>query len=61
LTLDAQTLDQSFTDWCAEFGYDDDSISAFDTYRACCENSKKLQKVFSRDTLVKIEELLQDY
>ena len=61
LTLDAQALNQSFTDWCAEFGYDDDSISAFDTYRACCENGKKLQKVFSRSTLDKLEEILQDY
>lgn len=61
LMLDAQALERGFTDWCNDFGYDGDSISAFDTYRACCENGKKLQKVFSRDTLVKIEELLQDY
>lgn len=61
LILDPRALDQSFADWCDDLGYDDDSISAFDAYRACCENGKKLQKVFSRDTLVKIEELLQDY
>lgn len=61
LTLDAQALDQSFTDWCAYLGYDDDSLSDFDAYRACCESGKKLQEIFSRDTLNKIQELLQDY
>ena len=44
LMLDAQALDQSFADWCDDLGYDDDSISAFDTYRACCENGKNCKR-----------------
>lgn len=61
LMLDALALDLSFTDWCAELGYDADSIGAFDTYRACCEHGKNLQKVFSRATLNKISLILQEF
>lgn len=44
LFLDAQCGSLSFNDFCSEFGYDNDSISAFDTYRACMESGEKLRR-----------------
>jgi hypothetical protein len=35
LALDASTGDQTFSDWCADMGYDDDSRKALDTYLGC--------------------------
>lgn len=44
LCSDAEAIDMSFHDWCGTFGYDDDSISAFNIYKECCENGYKLAK-----------------
>jgi len=61
LILDSQANETSFTNWCGEFGFDDDSISALATYNACCENAKKLNTIFSKTEQQHIAELLQDY
>ena len=45
LRLDAQSADQTFEDWCADFGYDDDSREAERTYKACCAMDKKLRRL----------------
>ena len=47
LMLDAEASDYSFSDWCDNFGYSDDSINAFDTYRACCKTGEALRKHFT--------------
>jgi hypothetical protein len=57
LLLDASALDESFDNWCSDYGYDSDSMSAFRTYQSCCDIAKKLYKVIPRI----IRELLQDY
>lgn len=44
LFLDAQCGSLSFNDFCSEFGYDNDSLSALDTYRACMESGEKLRR-----------------
>jgi hypothetical protein len=61
LLLDSQAAHQSFMDWCGDYGYDTDSIKAFATYNACCENAKKLATIFNRDLQAKLQEALQDY
>lgn len=61
LILDSSACDQSFNDWCGDFGYDTDSRKALDTYLACQESGTKLRKVFSGAQLEKLRELLQDY
>ena len=43
LFMDSAACDESFADWCSNFGYDTDSRSALDTYLACQENAKKLR------------------
>lgn len=44
LFMDADMGAKSFDDFCFEFGYSNDSIKAFDTYRTCMKNGKKLRK-----------------
>jgi len=61
LILDASAADENFHDWCANFGYSDDSIKAMNTYKECLEVSQALRKHFSADTLRTVRELLQDY
>lgn len=61
LILDASAADENFHDWCANFGYSDDSIKAMNTYKACLEVAVALRKHFSPDTLRTVRELLQDY
>lgn len=61
LILDASAADENFHDWCANYGYSDDSIKAMNTYKACLETAQALRKHFSPDTLRQVRELLQDY
>lgn len=61
LIFDASAADDNFHDWCANFGYSDDSIKAMNTYKACLEVAVALRKHFSPDTLRQVRELLQDY
>lgn len=61
LILDASAIDESFSDWCDNFGYDSDSIKALNTYNACCEIGKKLRKFFTRAEMETLREMMQDY
>ena len=61
LLMDGDALDQSFSDWCACFGYDEDSRKAEAIYFSCCENGKKIRQCFSREAVQEIREALQDY
>lgn len=61
LLSDASAKDESFSDWCNNSGYSSDSISALNTYRACEETGNKLHKIFNREQMAKLRELLQDY
>lgn len=61
LALDASAAHQSFEEWCSDFGYDNDSIKALESYRDCCKNAAKLLKIFTSEQLKKISEILEDY
>lgn len=61
LIMDASAADENFHDWCANYGYSDDSIKAMNAYKACLEVAQALRKHFSPDTLRQVRELLQDY
>jgi hypothetical protein len=61
LLIDADARNMSFNDWCSDFGYDSDSIKAFNTYQACCESGKKLDIIYTRADIEDIREALQDY
>ena len=59
LILDGQFSNETFDDFCDNFGYNNDSIKANEIYRACQKNSKKV-KTFITD-IDKASELFQDY
>jgi hypothetical protein len=61
LVSDAQAEHMSFSDWCSDFGYDDDSIKALNIYRECGESAKKLRMVFTSVEIKELREALQDY
>lgn len=61
LITDASAAEESFNDWCANYGYSDDSIKAMAIYKSCRDTADVLRKHFSQDTLRELRELLQDY
>lgn len=61
LVTDGHALEMCFMDWCAEYDYSTDSMSALATYNACCEQARRLQSLVGRDLYAKIAEEVQDY
>lgn len=49
LSLDSEAVEMTFSDWCADFGYSDDSIKAKATFDACNEIGKRLRWIFDGD------------
>ena len=61
LMMDASAADYNFSDWCAEYGYSDDSIKALNTYKDCLSIGVALRKYLSPDVVRDARELLKDY
>ena len=61
LLSDASAADQSFGDWCSDFGYDADSIKALNTYQACEKIGREMRVLFDTQTRELFREVLQDY
>lgn len=61
LTMDASAADENFSDWCANYGYSDNSIKALNTYKQCLEIAAALRKHFDRATLEAIREAVADH
>ena len=40
---------ESFNEFCDNMGYSNDSLHAFDVYRACAENGQKLRKALGAE------------
>lgn len=51
---------ESFEQWCAEFGYDDDSRKAFAIYEACQEAASKYEEIFSLEEREAIAECISE-
>ena len=47
----------SFSDFCAEFGYSTDSISARETFLACGEEYAGLRRIFTEEQMKKLREI----
>lgn len=47
LQSDLRAAEGSFENFCSEFGYDSDSISALKVYNKCCEYDKQLRGLMS--------------
>lgn len=61
LILDSRAAEQTFSDWCSDFGFDTDSRKAFATYDACQQTADKLRRVIPRDMLAQIATALENY
>lgn len=59
LFSDAQAGQETFEDFCFDFGYSDDSIKAMETYRACQKNYSKLRKALG-SKYNELEKIIQD-
>jgi len=60
LVMDSSAADQTFSDWCSDFGYDTDSRKALQTYEACQESAVKLRDLTTA-TLDQLREYFQNY
>lgn len=56
---DAASGNQSFNEFCREFGYDEDSISARDTWRACQQSLEKAKRILNTDLYDFLNELAE--
>lgn len=61
LFRDAEAHNQSFPEWCSDFGYSDDSIKALNIYKNCCEIWDSLQLVYGFTFLEDLKNQLRDY
>lgn len=61
LLMDSDAVGQSFAQWCAELGYNADSISDRATYDACQANADKLARVVPGDVRNELATLLEGY
>lgn len=57
---DARASELNFHDWCAEYGYSDDSIKALNTYKQCLEIGTMLRKHFSPEHRQTIESIISE-
>lgn len=55
------TQGEDFIDWCANYGYDSDSIKAMKIYEACQANETKLKNVLPNEVFKQLQIELQDY
>lgn len=60
LLLDGDAINQSFNDWCDNFGVDPDSMKQFKMYQECCETGAQLRKLFSHEFQSQLQELTQE-
>jgi hypothetical protein len=60
LFTDASAADESFSDWCENLGYSNDSIKALNTYQACCDTAKHLRQQFDAATYDQIQFIIQE-
>ena len=61
LLSDASAEQRNFHEWCSDYGYSLDSISALNAYRACLDTAHALHKCFSPELLAELQDLLAEY
>ena len=61
LLTDASAEQRNFYEWCSDYGYSLDSISALNAYRANLDTAHALHKCFSDELLAELRDLLAEY
>ena len=57
---DASAADENFHDWCANYGFSDDSIKAMNTYKQCLDIAVALRKHFSPEQRQAIQTIVSE-
>lgn len=60
LFMDASAADQNFSDWCADYGYSDDSIKALNIYKQCLETATALRKHLSPEQRAGVQSIIEN-
>ena len=62
VAIDSEAVDESFKDWCDNFGYSTDSITARSTYKACQRNGERLIKLIgNKEIFSQLVESAREY
>ena len=61
LILDSGAAEMSFYQWCAEYGFDSDSIKALRTYQDSEREAEQLARIFTRADVAAMRDILADY
>lgn len=61
LTMDADAIDYSFDEWCANYGCDTDSRKAEATYNKCLAIAIKLRRMVGDEGLATLRAVFSDY
>lgn len=61
LLLDGSGSVHNFGEWCSDYGYDNDSIQALETFKACRDTALNLRAMFTPDELAELDTLYEDY
>jgi len=61
LLSDASAEQRNFHEWCSDYGYSLDSISALNAYRSYLDTAHALRKCFSPELLAELQDLLAEY
>lgn len=61
LKMDAHIGEQSFEEYCSNYGVDNDSIKEYKTWESCKESIKQLEKLFTKEQISQFDEIFEDY
>ena len=61
LLLDSDSANYDFSEFCDNYGYDNDSISANNIYKQCVKIARKFNNMFTKNEIQELQDLLQDY
>jgi hypothetical protein len=61
LLMDSDACDMSFNYWCSDHGCSPDSISALNTYQACCKIGEDMRRMFTADQRQTIADMLSEF
>jgi hypothetical protein len=60
LLLDASAAHENFSDWCANYGYSDDSLKALRLYQESIKTAQRLRTLFSAEQLAEIKDMVEE-
>ena len=62
VAVDSEAVNESFSNWCDNFGYSTDSITARSTYKACQRNGERLIKLIgNKEIFSQLVESAREY